>query len=329
MAQSKQEGRRAGMAGWGVITWSLIIAALLGIAAFAVYRYALANGAVSLLDRIDRMQRRGDGSIRQVAAVHYGSDPAQKLEMFLPAGPAPQRPLPIVVFIHGGGWHSGDPHDYRFMARALAPKGYAVVLAGYRLFPQARYPGMLEDGASALRWVADHAAALGGDPDRVVLMGHSAGAYNAVMLGLDQRWLARERLSANALRGVVGIAGPYDFLPFDSDATINSFGQVKDPEETQPVVYARGDGAPLLLVHGTADTRVRPRNSAELARTMTRAGAPTQVVLLKDVTHEGVIMMFAEPFARDTRVIDAVLPFLAKVTASRPVQARVDTMAVQ
>jgi acetyl esterase/lipase len=207
------------------------------------------------------------------------------------------------------------------MARALVPKGYAVVLAGYRLFPHTRFPGMLEDGAKALRWVADHAATLGGDPSRIVLMGHSAGAYNAAMLMLDRRWLAHERLSADALRGTVGLAGPYDFYPFDTTSSINSFGQAPQPEDTQPVVFARGDTPPMLLVHGTADTTVRPRNSVELARTLTRAGAPTQAVLLNGVTHEGLIMMFAKPFDRDRRALDAVLPFLAKVTASPPVQA--------
>jgi len=309
------------MAGWGWITWSLVLLALIGVGAFTAYRYALATNAVALLDNTDRIMRGGDGSIRQVAAVRYGTDPAQKLEMFVPADTPAHAALPVIVFIHGGGWHSGDPHNYRFMARALAPHGYAVVLAGYRLYPHVRYPAMLEDSASAMRWVADHAAALGGDPGRVVLMGHSAGAYNAAMLTLDRRWLAHERLSADAIRGTVGLAGPYDFYPFDTESSIHSFGKAANPEETQPVVYARGDAPPMLLVHGTADTTVRPRNSLELARTLTRAGAPTHAVLLKDVSHEGLIMMFARPFARDTRVLDAVLPFLAQVTASPPVQA--------
>ncbi len=304
------------------LLWTLAVLALLGVGGFLLYRQALATEAVAMLDSADRLLHGGDGAIREVAAVRYGSDPAQKLEMFLPAeADVHKGPLPIVVFIHGGGWRSGDPHDYRFIARALAPQGYAVVLAGYRLYPKTRYPGMLEDGAAALRWVADNAAAKGGDPGRVVLMGHSAGAYNAVMLALDKRWMAARGLSADALRGVVGLAGPYDFYPFDTEATKLSFGKVPDPEETQPVVHARGGGPPLLLVHGTADTRVRPRNSVELARTMTRAGAPTRAVLLDGVTHEGLIMLFARPFSHDARAIDAVLPFLAKVTASPAVQA--------
>ena len=304
------------------LLWLLAVLALLGIGGFLAYRQALATEAVALLDNADRVLRGGDGAIRVAAAARFGSDPAQKLEMIVPADNAARKgPLPIVVFIHGGGWRSGDPHDYRFIARALVPQGYAVVLAGYRLYPKAQYPGMLEDGAAALRWVADNAAKHGGDPQRVVLMGHSAGAYNAVMLGLDQRWLAARGLDANALRGVVGLAGPYDFYPFESAATRLSFGKAPNPEETQPVVHARAGGPPLLLVHGTADTRVRPRNSVELARTMPRAGAPTRAVLLDGVTHEGLIMMFARPFSHDPRALDAVLPFLAKVTASPPVQA--------
>jgi acetyl esterase/lipase len=326
MEDGAQDMQRASKARWGWGIRVLVMAALVAAGGFAAYRYALASNAVTLLDTADRVLRGGDGAIRHVAAARFGTDPAQKLEMFLPAetltaNTKPQRPLPVIVFIHGGGWALGDPHDYRFMARALAPEGYAVVLAGYRLYPQARYPAMLEDGASALRWVADHAAQFGGDPQRVVLMGHSAGAYNAVMLALDRRWLADKGLAADGLRGVIGLAGPYDFYPFDTASTIRTFGKAADPEETQPVVHARGDGPPLLLVHGTADTRVRPRNAVALARTMTRAGAPTQAVLLQEVTHEGIIMMMARPFNRDSRVLDAVRPFLAKVTASPPVQA--------
>ena len=95
------------MAGWGWITWSLIILALIGAVGFAAYRFALSNNAVALLDGADRLLRNGDGEIRQVAAVRYGTDAAQKLEMFVPAGASALAPLPVIVFIHGGGWHPG------------------------------------------------------------------------------------------------------------------------------------------------------------------------------------------------------------------------------
>ncbi|MDE2562190.1 MAG: alpha/beta hydrolase [Sphingomonadales bacterium] len=309
--------------GW--VVWTVLVPLALLSAGYGAFRYMLATDAVGLLDAGDRLFR-GESAIRQVAKAHYGPDKAQKLEMIVPANG--KGPWPVVVFIHGGGWDSGDPCSYRFVARALAPRGYAVVLAGYRLYPHARYPDMLEDGAAALRWVADHAGQYGGDPSRVVLMGHSAGAYNAVMLGLDRQWLGRQGLSADALRGVVGLSGPYDFYPFDKPSAIHSFGEARDPLSTQPVNHARAAAPPLLLVSGDEDTTVRPRNALALAKAMTAAGEPTTAVILKGVDHTGMVMKLAQPFARDPRVLDTVLPFLARVTArvaapvSAPVQPR-------
>ena len=318
MVASKQDRRSVTFPQLSWPLWLLIALLLLGALAVLAYRQAVSSNAAGVLNRADALFRGGDGPIRLVAAERYGPDPAQKIEMFVPtAAPlAGKSPLPVLVFIHGGGWHAGSPQDYRFIARTMAPQGYAVVLVGYRLFPDARYPAMLEDGAAALRWVADHAASHGGDPARVVVMGHSAGAYNAAMLALDPRWLAQQRLSADALRGVVALAGPFDFYPFDSESTINSFGNVADPNDTQPIAHARAGAPPLLLVHGTADTRVKPRNSLAMARALTAFGTPNQAVLLEGVTHEGLIMMFARPFVRDARALNAVLPFLARVTAT-------------
>lgn len=297
--------------GW--MAWTAVCVVLLGLVGYAAYSHAMRNNAVAVLNGADKLLNGGDGAIRLVAAERFGKDPAQKLEMFVPQGTS--GTLPIVVFVHGGSWASGDPHDYRFIARTLCARGYAVVLAGYRLYPQAKFPAMLEDGAAALRWVQGNAARYRGDPARMALMGHSAGAYNVAMLTLDPQWLKRVGLDAQAIRGTVALAGPFDFLPFDSPATIHSFGDAPDPSMTQPVNFAHKDAPPLLLVTGDADTRVKPRNSEALARRLTEAGAPTKPVLLDGVTHEGIIMMFARPFSRDTRALDAVLPFLAKVTA--------------
>ena len=303
-----------GWLGWTGIGMLVLVLSLVG-----GLRYAMAANAVALLDNTDALFR-GNSQIRLVADTQYGPDPQQKLEMFVPAKPikAGAAPYPIVVFIHGGGWDSGDPHNYRFIARALVPQGYAVVLPGYRLYPKAKFPGMLEDGALALRWVHDHAAALGGDPTRVVLMGHSAGAYNAAMLALDRQWLGREGLDANQLRGFIGLAGPYDFLPLDTDASRHSFGEASDLRATQPIHFARPDAPPMLLLTGDADKTVRPRNSMALARAMTEAGRPMQADVLPGLSHTRIIMLMAKPFASNRAVLDKVLPFLAQVTAAAP-----------
>jgi acetyl esterase/lipase len=308
--------------------WAGMGLMLLGGLGLAGMRAATVRGSVGMLDATDRLLAGGDGDIRLAMETGFGADPAHRLQLFVPTDPALDpavtgRTLPLVVFIHGGGWVSGDPHDYRFMARMLAPAGYAVVLAGYRLDAAGRYPAMLEDGAAVLRWIGAHAHGLGGDVARIVLMGHSAGAYNAVMLGLDPQWLAQSGLPAQALCGVIGLAGPYDFLPFDNHSTIATFGHADDPAQTQPISHVRGDAPPLLLIHGADDHRVRPRNSLSLARAMAGCGGRSETHVIDGIGHEGLIMRFARPFSRDRRPLAYVLEFLARVTApaSAPVQA--------
>jgi len=311
----------------GQLSLGLGLIALGGLGLVGVRRI-MAKGSVAMLDRIDWVLACGDRAIRLAAAAQFGTDRAQRLELFLPTDPALDpaitgRALPIVVFIHGGAWVSGDPHDYRFIARNLAPAGHAVVLAGYRLETGGRYPAMLEDGAAMLRWIGRHAAPLGGDASQIVLMGHSAGAYNAVMLGLDRRWAADSGLPADSICGIVGMAGPYDFLPLDDPGTIGAFGHADDLAQTQPINHVHGDAPPLLLIHGAADRRVLPRHSLALARAMASCGGSSDTHMLPGIGHEGLIMRFARPFVRDDRPLALVLGFLARVTApaaSPPVQ---------
>ena len=300
--------------------WFGLALVLCGVLGLIAVRALMARGSVALLDRIDWLLARGDQAIRLAAEAQFGRDPAQRLQLFVPTDPRRDpavtgRALPLLVFIHGGAWVSGDPRDYRFVARNLAPAGHAVLLAGYRLGPEGRYPAMLEDGAQVLRWIASHATALGGDPARVVLMGHSAGAYNAVMLGLDRRWADQSGLCPGAICGVVGLAGPYDFLPLDDPGTIGAFGHADDLAQTQPINHVGGTAPPLLLVHGTADQRVLPRHSLALARAMARCGASSNTHMLDGINHEGLIMRFARPFLRDRRPLALVTAFVARVTA--------------
>jgi len=300
---------------------------LAGAAGWIGARLVTRHAGAGLLDRADRLLGGGDKAIRLAASARLGDDPAQRLHLFVPTDPAldpalTRHVLPVVLFIHGGGWTSGDPGEYRFVARTLAAHGYAVALAGYRLGEAGRFPAMLEDGAAALRWIAAHGADAGADADRVVLMGHSAGAYNAMMLGLDRAWWARGGLPAGALRGVIGLAGPYDFLPLDDPLTIAAFGHVDDLALTQPINHVHGAAPPVLLIHGRDDSRVLVRHSMALARALARVGARSDTHVFDGISHEGLIMRFARPFRRDRRPLDRVLAFLDEVTtASAPVQA--------
>lgn len=297
--------------------WTVAALAALVLMGFAGLQFAIARNGPAVLDTVDRIT----GTQRKVALVEqaaYGSAGRQKIRVLRPSGKA--GPLPVVIFVHGGSWNAGSPDDYSFIARALAPEGFVVVLAGYRLHPDAVFPAMLEDTAAAVAWTRDNIARHGGDPDHIVLMGHSAGAYNVVMTALDRQWLGREGQSADALAGVIGLAGPYDFYPFDSDSTRASFGAAPDPAATQPVRFARADAPPLLLLTGEADTTVKPRNTRALAQAVEQAGGQVQTGFYPAMDHADILIALASPWRRDRTVLDRVIAFARE--PSVPVQAQ-------
>lgn len=305
--------------GWA--GWTILVLAILATSLFGLWRWAVATQSVWLLDRVDALANSGQA--RTSGPIAYGGNREQVVVVTTPTKSAP-GPRPVVLFIHGGSWSHGHAPDYTYVGRNLASEGYIGVSAGYRLVPGGEYPAMLEDGAAAVRWAVDNIARFGGDPSRIYLMGHSAGAYNAVMLALDRRWLDKAGVAQSSIRGAIGLAGPYDFLPLDSEGTINAFGKASDLEATQPIRFARGDAPPLLLLTGDADTTVRPRNSVALARAMTAAGQPTQPVLFPGMTHAGIVLALSRPFAGEGDVKQAVADFIARREAqsSGDIQAR-------
>jgi len=242
----------------------------------------------------------------------YGSGVRQKLDLYAPSG-ALDRPAPVVVFFYGGSWRRGDKDDYEFLGQAFAAQGFVTVIPNYRLVPEVRFPSFLEDCAAAVAWAAVNAGAHGGDPTRVVLAGHSAGAYNAVMLALDRRFL--DAAGAGALRGAVGLAGPYDFLPFDVSATEDAFGQFPDPQATQPVAFARADAPPLLLLWGEDDDTVGPRNIQGLERAMQAAGGQVETKHYAGVDHIDILLALSRPLRDRAPVLADLAAFVRTVAA--------------
>ncbi|WP_240310827.1 alpha/beta hydrolase [Altererythrobacter sp. ZODW24] len=309
--------------------WILVTIAVLAVIAFAAWRAAFAFGSADTLNRLDGFYSRGQGAT-QVAAVQYGDNAQQRIELYVPeTASGSDTGHPVVIFVHGGSWNFGEPEEYTFIARTLGDLGYATALVGYRLVPDGEFPAMLEDSAASVRWVVDNAAKHGVNADAITLMGHSAGAYNVLMTGLDRQWLGRAGLPDDTIKGVISLAGPADFLPLDSDSTKAAFGHVDPLESTQPIGFARGDGPPLLLLHGSMDTTVYPRNSVNLDKAMREAGGVSEVVEYPEMNHAQIIMAYARPFEGDRKVIDKTAEFLASVTQpssateppSAPVQA--------
>jgi acetyl esterase/lipase len=258
----------------------------------------------------------GDSGAQLVANdVSYGQPSRRKLDVF-DNPKIGSYPKPVLVFFYGGGWHSGDKDHYGFAARAYASKGFLVILPDYGLVPEVRFPGFVEDSAAAIAWAWRNSARFGGDPNRIVTGGHSAGAYNAIMPALDRRWLAAEGLPDGVIKAAAGLAGPYDFYPFDKPSSINAMGGHPQPLETQPIRFVRADAPPLWLGHGTADTVVRVRNSRNLAAALKAAGAPVALREYPGSSHDALIMAVSRPFRTRLPVLDETSTFLLE--HSRP-----------
>jgi len=236
---------------------------------------------------------KDDGSRLIASDVAYGPDPRHRLDVYVPTTGA--GPWPVVIFIHGGSWSSGNKNPYAFVGRALAAQGFVAVLPNYRLHPENPYPAFVEDAALVIDWATRHASDFGGDQKQVFVSGHSAGAYNVAMAVLDKKYLAALGADASAIKGVSLLAGPLDFLPLDSTISIDVFGKVPDLPSTQPVNFVRADAPPFLILHGTADGTCYPRNSISLDAKLRAAGAESTLKLYQDVSHVGIMLDMAKP----------------------------------
>jgi acetyl esterase/lipase len=262
-------------------------------------------GTLSVLDGV---MGGGRGTARIREGVPFGSH-GQKLDVWRPSGGV-KTGLPVLIFWYGGGWVHGSRSAYAFAARAYAKAGYVVVMPDYRKVPDVRFPAFLQDGAEAVKWTRDHIEAAGGDPNRIAVAGHSAGAYTVAMLTLDPRWLRAEGVDPRIIKAAVGLCGPYDFYPFTARRAIDAMQGAADPVMTQPIHFARRDAPPMLLVSAGDDTQVKAHNADNLTAKLTALGAPVRHVDYPGLSHEDVAMALSKPFRGKAPVLADSVAFL-------------------
>ncbi len=232
--------------------------------------------------------------IQLTRSIAYAERSRQRLDVCRPADAVA---APVVVFFYGGAWRSGNKGMYRYVAKALARRGYVAVVPDYRIYPEVCYPDFLEDGARVVRWVKDNVSRFGGDPDKIFLKGHSAGAHIAAMLSIDARWLTEVGLSPGRdIAGLIGIAGPYDYMPLRDETLKLIFGGADRPE-AQPIFHVSSGAPPALLMTGGRDRLVEPGNSTRLAARLLAAGNAATVRTYRWVGHYIIIAAVA-PFIR-------------------------------
>lgn len=250
-----------------------------------------------------------DSTFDKTAGIAYGDDPRQKLDVYVPRHALPDAP--VVVFFYGGSWNSGAREDYNFVGEALASRGIVAVVADYRLYPQVRYPLFLQDAARAVAWTKAHIREFSGNPQRLYLMGHSSGGYNAAMLALDGDLLAAAGMSPKDLRGWIGLAGPYDFLPIENPAVRPVFFWPDSPPQSQPINHVSRDAPPALLIAASKDELVNPtRNTGGLAHKLRAAGVPVQDFYYSRPNHITLVATLSRPLRGLAPVLDQVVGFI-------------------
>lgn len=279
----------------------LLVAGGLGLAGL----FAAACSPIALLNRAAPRN-----TFRSSTGLAYGDAARQRLDVYRPASET--HAAPVVVFFYGGAWREGERGDYLFVGEALASRGIVAVLADYRLYPEVRFPGFVEDGAAALAWTRRHAADFGGDARRLFVMGHSAGAHIALMLVTDPRYLGTVGMRPQDLAGAIGLAGPYDFLPFRRASTAEVFDPPARWPLSQPINFVSGREPPLLLLTGEDDDVVSPGNTTRLAARVGELGGKVEVIRYPGEGHRSVIAALSAPLRSSRRVLDDIAGFVAR-----------------
>jgi len=248
-----------------------------------------------------------DDGVDVITDLAYGAAPRQKLDLYRPK--AATQPLPVVLFFYGGSWKNGRRADYAFVGHSLARQGFLCAVADYRVYPNVSFPGFIEDGASAVAWLADNAQDHGGKAERINLMGHSAGAHITAMLALDARYLDATGKSRSVLGRWVGLAGPYAFYPSEIRSIRDIFASLPE-DRARPITFAGPGAPPALLLHGTADRTVYPWNSIQLSNKLQQEDIDASVHLYDDIGHAPLVLSLSEPFTGIASALNDSVAFL-------------------
>jgi len=239
--------------------------------------------------------------------LSFGDNLRQRLDIYVPR--SLKAPAPLLLFFYGGAWQAGRRGDYLALGYVFASAGIATAVADYRLYPQVKYPAFVEDAAAALAWLRRQGASYGIDPERIFVGGHSAGAYIAVMLASEPVFLTSHGGCLSWIRGVIGIAGPYDFLPLEDRAYIDMF-HGRENRDVMPVHHVTGPRPPMLLITGDRDRTVSPRNTQSMASCLRSRGSAVREIHYPRIGHVGILLSLLPGFRRLTPLRQDMLDFI-------------------
>lgn len=245
--------------------------------------------------------------------IVYGPHPRQQMDLYRPAESNwGDGGSPVIVFFYGGAFRSGRKSEYRFVGEALATAGMTVAIPDYRIYPKARFPDFLHDGAMAVAKVRELDAA----PTGLFLMGHSAGAYIAAMLGANESYLRACGGDHSWIRGVIALSGRYHDSPLqDSTAQLIFGGPARD--ETRPASFLHSHCPPMFLAVGARENPIVLASKQVLVAELRRRSNAAEEATYTGIGHAGIIAALAPHFRRRAPVRADILRFIERY-ARRP-----------
>jgi len=237
----------------------------------------------------------------------YGDQLRQSLDVHVPK--QVKDNADVVIFYYGGRWQYGSKDQYRFVADAFTSQGLITVLPDYRLYPDVDWRDFVNDGARAYQWVYDNIARYNGNPERIFVMGHSAGAHISAMVALDESLLARK---TKRPCGFIGLAGPYDFLPIRDADVVRVFSSAGDIQNTQPITFVNVGDPAMLLMHGSDDVSVKPGNSVRVAERAIKVGTAAKSKIYSDVDHIDILISLSSTFRHVSPVLENSVAFMSE-----------------
>jgi acetyl esterase/lipase len=261
------------------------------------------------------------GPFERKADLAYGPGKRHRLDVYVPEGVSASASTdrPVVVFWHGGSWKNGSKADYRFVGAALAERGFVTVLPDYRLYPEVKFPEFLDDAARAVAWVQEHAQELGGNPRRVVLMGHSAGAHTAAYLALNREFLAKRGGRPEWIAGLVGLSGPYALAP-NTPTLHRIFAPPWGESDWQPVRFASPNAPPTFLAHGIEDGWVDVAQTEQLRDVLQAKGVRVEAELYRNTGHGATVAGFSKAARGSAPTLARTVAFLGSLTSTSTAQ---------
>ncbi len=259
----------------------------------------------SALFTVNSLARFGDYSL--TSDVRYGPDKINRLDIYQPE----YSSKGTIIFFYGGCWGACQTlpkEQYRFVAQTLAEQGYNVVIADFRLYPNALFGEIMDDAVAVVDWTVKNIEFYGAQNNQVTLMGHSSGAHIAAMLTTNADYLGADLYSS--VNGFIGLAGPYQFK-FDQPYQYELFANFAY-DETQPSFFVDGSEPPMLLLYGKEDKKVHIRNINAMRNALEANDGRFEAILYDDVNHAEIVAALSIPLRKRYSVTDDIINFLTR-----------------